>query len=210
MSAEQETGLASEGEPESPPTGADQTEGEGAAPEALCCGSEGAETDRRGFLGLAGAGLAAGLGATAAAPLLAAVVTPLRGGVVSTLGDTVDAGPLANFTDKPTKVVVELVRQDAWTRTKPEAVGAVYVMRRGESVEAWSSICPHASCAVSWQAGDERYVCPCHQTYFKADGSVISGPSPRPLDTLPVEVRDGRVFVTWKQYRPGRPTKEEV
>jgi Rieske Fe-S protein len=39
------------------------------------------------------------------------------------------------------------------------------------------------------------------------EGQVIAGPAPRPLDSLPVEVRHGRVFVKWQQFKVGIPDK---
>jgi Rieske Fe-S protein len=38
--------------------------------------------------------------------------------------------------------------------------------------------------------------CPCHEGYFSAaDGSVLSGPPPKPLLALTAEVVDGQVYV---------------
>jgi Rieske Fe-S protein len=46
---------------------------------------------------------------------------------------------------------------------------------------AFSAVCTHQQCLVSQVRGDE-IICTCHQTAYSAkDGSVISGPAPRPL-----------------------------
>lgn len=60
-----------------------------------------------------------------------------------------------------------------------------------------SAICPHEGCEVAWDASANRFSCPCHESFFAADGSRISGPSPRGLDLLPVRVQDGKVQVQY-------------
>jgi menaquinol-cytochrome c reductase iron-sulfur subunit len=64
--------------------------------------------------------------------------------------------------------------------------------------EVLSPICPHAGCEVLWEQSMNRFSCPCHESYFTADGSRISGPSQRGLDALPTRVQDGKLQV---QYR---------
>jgi menaquinol-cytochrome c reductase iron-sulfur subunit len=34
-------------------------------------------------------------------------------------------------------------------------------------------------------------------------GKVLAGPAPRPLDVLPSKMEDGRLWVTYKQYKSG-------
>jgi Rieske Fe-S protein len=58
-----------------------------------------------------------------------------------------------------------------------------------------SAICPHEGCEVAWEQSRNRFSCPCHESYFAADGSRISGPSPRGLDPLPTRVEDGKLQV---------------
>ena len=64
--------------------------------------------------------------------------------------------------------------------------------------------CPHLGCTVPWRS-DFTFLdrtgwfrCPCHgSTYTKEGGILVAGPSPRPLDRFPMEVRDdGSVVVT--------------
>ena len=44
---------------------------------------------------------------------------------------------------------------------------------------------------------------PCHASVFTIDGRVVSGPAPRPLDTLPAQVRQGILYVEWEQFEVG-------
>ena len=60
-----------------------------------------------------------------------------------------------------------------------------------------SAICPHEGCEVAWEQNSNRFSCPCHESYFSADGSRISGPSPRGLDPLPMRVQDGKLQVQY-------------
>jgi Rieske Fe-S protein len=61
-----------------------------------------------------------------------------------------------------------------------------------------SPICPHEGCEVAWEQARNRFSCPCHESYFAADGQRLSGPAPRGLDSLPTRVQDGKLQV---QYR---------
>ena len=60
---------------------------------------------------------------------------------------------------------------------------------------AYSAICTHLGCAVLGQLnGQNNIQCPCHGSiYNPAEGAkVVSGPAPRPLPSLPVQVgQDG-------------------
>ena len=60
-----------------------------------------------------------------------------------------------------------------------------------------SAVCPHEGCEVAWEQNMNRFSCPCHASFFAADGSRISGPSPRGLDPLPMRVQDGKLQVQY-------------
>ncbi len=55
--------------------------------------------------------------------------------------------------------------------------------------------CTHLGCAVSWEAGSQQFVCPCHGSYFDNTGDVQNPPAPRALDTFAVSIVDGEVQV---------------
>lgn len=169
-----------------------------------------ADESRRGFLGKTGALIAAGLGAAGLSPLAGALVDPIKGGVVRIDGAVFDAGPVESFDAIPRKIVVASARLDAWSRNDKQTVGAVYISRQGSELLAFSSICPHAGCGVTFNEGKDRFICPCHQTDFARDGARVKGPSPRGLDRLPVKVEDGRVLVSYERYRPGQAEQERV
>ena len=47
------------------------------------------------------------------------------------------------------------------------------------------------------------YGCPCHASAFSLDGTPLEGPSPRTMDPLQVEVKNGTVFVKWMRFKVG-------
>ena len=64
----------------------------------------------------------------------------------------------------------------------------------GEFV-ALSAVCTHLGCIVQWQEEESQFLCPCHAGRFSTDGSVVSGPPPKPLETLPVTLDGDQVLV---------------
>ena len=168
---------------------------------------------RRGFL--------AGIGAVAAAGL--ALLAPLWSGVrvaLDPLGrssgeaDLIPVAKLAAVPDDgiPHKFRVVTDRVDAWNTHRQLPVGAVYLRRSGDSVEALNVVCPHAGCFVNVAADRSRFVCPCHKSSFDLSGAVNdpASPSPRDMDTLDVEIRGDDVWVRFQNFLPGRAEKEPV
>ncbi|MGE3547358.1 MAG: ubiquinol-cytochrome c reductase iron-sulfur subunit, partial [Kofleriaceae bacterium] len=128
--------------------------------------------------------------------------------------DPLDLGPVERFTVGPAPRRVEVVApmlKDGWTSARNVVLGAAWVRRTApQKVDAFSAVCPHLGCAVGWDAGAGNYLCPCHDSRFAAAGDRLTGPSERGLDPLPVQIKDGRLQLTWVRYRPGRATREPV
>jgi nitrite reductase/ring-hydroxylating ferredoxin subunit len=95
---------------------------------------------------------------------------------------------------------------DAWTVAPQRQLGAVFLLREGNSVRSWSAICPHVGCLVEWDVA--RYICRCHDSAFARDGAVTSGISPRGLDPLEVRIDDGVVAVRFTRFRLGTAQRE--
>lgn len=55
--------------------------------------------------------------------------------------------------------------------------------------------CTHLGCNVPWDQEANAFVCPCHNSQFTQDGSLVNPPAPRPLDLFPVSIEDGQVRV---------------
>lgn len=68
----------------------------------------------------------------------------------------------------------------------------VVLTRDGESVSAYSGICPHQGCSVRKEP--EYILCPCHNSKFDWDGSLISGIANAPLAPIAVTIEDGEII----------------
>jgi Rieske Fe-S protein len=71
---------------------------------------------------------------------------------------------------------------------------AVLVHLQSGDFVAYSAICTHQGCQVSYRNG--VLACPCHGSVFDPanNGMVVTPPAERPLPKVPVEVRGGKVF----------------
>ncbi len=73
---------------------------------------------------------------------------------------------------------------------------AAWLRRRSETeFIAFSINCTHLGCPVRWLQDADLFMCPCHGGVFYADGTVASGPPPRPLSRYPVRMRDAMVEI---------------
>ena len=174
-----------------------------------------ADDGRRGFFAKASAALLGGL--VIAGPLaagVAAFLDPLRrktGKGEFLRVATLDALPADGG---PRRFPVIAVRRDAWNRYPPEPIGAVFLRRVNtpDKVEAFNVTCPHLGCSVAFNAPRDIFQCPCHSSAFALDGAVMSGPSPRGMDTLACEIRDGQgvaeVWVKFENFYTGRTEKD--
>jgi cytochrome b6-f complex iron-sulfur subunit len=62
--------------------------------------------------------------------------------------------------------------------------------------------CTHLGCAVPYVEDEGQFHCPCHGSLFNNVGEVTGGPAPRPLDTFPITIKGGEVWVD-----TGKPTE---
>jgi len=60
---------------------------------------------------------------------------------------------------------------------------------------AFSVNCTHLGCPVRWLQSAGLFMCPCHGGVFYANGTVASGPPPKPLAQYPVRVQGGEVQI---------------
>jgi menaquinol-cytochrome c reductase iron-sulfur subunit len=162
---------------------------------------------RRRFLALASGVLAGAIGAVLAVPGLGALVGPSFRRVQRHFARAsgVSALPLrqpveVSFRDREQDAfLVEAVTREAWA------------LRHADGrVTVFSPICPHLGCRYRWVPDRRHFHCPCHDSVFALDGRVLSGPAPRPLDTLASEIRGDELFVEWERFEPGIPEKKAV
>jgi len=60
---------------------------------------------------------------------------------------------------------------------------------------AMVAVCTHLGCTVQYRADHHDVWCPCHNGVYDIHGRNISGPPPRPLQALDVQVRGDQIFV---------------
>jgi menaquinol-cytochrome c reductase iron-sulfur subunit len=148
------------------------------------------------------------------APALAFVVSPLRRRRGATAGgdDFADAGavdsiPVGTWTLLP----IEIVRQDGWAKARQSR--SIWVRVKGTApgeVQVLSPICTHLGCPIGWSADTSQFHCPCHGGTFDKDGSLVSGPPPRGMDSLESQIRDGHLWVRWQDFRISVPERIAV
>jgi menaquinol-cytochrome c reductase iron-sulfur subunit len=117
----------------------------------------------------------------------------------------------------PMKFAVIAERTDAWNRYPNESIGAVYLRQLGkkdgkDEVEALQVICPHAGCSIMYEPGEKggKFFCPCHAAAFDLAGmrTEPSSQSPRDMDTLETEIRNGNeVWVKFQTFATGTSKK---
>src|SRR5581483_2965117 len=81
-------------------------------------------------------------------------------------GGTVDAGPISDYS-----------KDGVYPNFRDRGF---FIIRRGPSLTALSSVCPHRACKVSPQP-DCGFLCRCHGSKFAPNGSLVHGPSPTGL-----------------------------
>jgi len=72
---------------------------------------------------------------------------------------------------------------------------AVMVRKQGGDLVALSAVCTHLGCIVQWEKEKQDFLCPCHGGRFSPEGTVVSGPPPKPLARLPFVVANGVITV---------------
>jgi Rieske Fe-S protein len=138
------------------------------------------------------------IGVVIALPAVGYLLTPALDSMQANTGeDWIPAGPLANYpVGTPQLFSFTRTRINGWERTT-SSYGA-YILRQSESeVRAFSNICTHLSCRVTWSEDQELYLCPCHDAAFTIQGQVAGGPPPRPMDEYPTKVEDGTLYLNF-------------
>ena len=163
------------------------------------------DPSRRHFLTYLTGFLLAVLGLLIAIPAVAYFVGPLRRRGSGNEAAFFDVGPLSEIPVGEWRLMsVELTQEDGWRKTRVRH--SLWVRRQSEGdkgIMILSTICPHLGCPVSWHTDQSQFFCPCHGAIFDASGQRIAGPPPRGMDPLEHEVRKGRLWVRWQDFKIG-------
>ena len=164
---------------------------------------------RRSFLGgLLGLGSFL-VGALLSVPLIRFALFPLLRRTTDLKESPV--GALTEFSSltEPVMRTIQIEQVDGWRKAISEK--AVYVTKDSQGrLRVLTSICPHLGCTVPWSKEKNQFVCPCHGATFAADGTRVSGPSLRGMDTLEKSVQDGHLLVRFQYFRQLVSDKEVI
>jgi len=87
-----------------------------------------------------------------------------------------------------------------------DTANKVIVARVGAEAMAFVLECPHRGENVVWQADNNRFFCPKHESTFKPDGELIQGKAERGLDRYAVRREgDELVVTTTRKFRSSTP-----
>jgi len=155
------------------------------------------------------------MGAVTAIPLVRYFLYPVGRSIVSAPNAPIDIAAESAIVAGADPIRLPIVAngvRDAWNRVDNVAVGSCWVSRNeaGE-IKAFTSVCPHLGCSVSYQEKTSDFRCPCHNSAFSKDGEKTGkGPAKRGMDPLVVTVEDGRVKVTYQRFRNDISEREPV
>ena len=71
----------------------------------------------------------------------------------------------------------------------------VFIVSSPAELIVFSATCSHLGCLVNYYKEKREFVCPCHSGRYDLTGKNIGGPPPAPLTRLPLQIRDGMIFV---------------
>jgi menaquinol-cytochrome c reductase iron-sulfur subunit len=165
--------------------------------------------DRRSFLGaLLGLG-SVFIGVLLSVPLIRFALFPLLRRTTELKSSPVgELNEFSSLTD-PVLKTIQIEQVDGWRKTISEK--AVYVTKDSQGqLHVLSSICPHLGCTVPWNKEKNEFICPCHGATFAPDGSRVSGPSRRGMDTLETTIQDGKLEVRFQYFRQLVSDKEVI
>jgi len=148
--------------------------------------------ERKEFVVKLSLGLAALAAAVASIPVFSAFFAPI---IETPSQKWRRVGSLDDFKVGTTnQVTFENADPKSWAGVT--ARSAAWLRRDAENkFTAFSVNCTHLGCPVRWENDAELFMCPCHGGVYYKDGSVASGPPPKPLVQYPVRINNGQVEI---------------
>lgn len=158
---------------------------------------------RRGFLQISSAIAAAVTAGVVGIPVVRAVASPALAKPIADNWVKVADDIAVLDIGVPIRVDFVQTQDDAWITNR--ALNGVWLYTEdGEKFKAYNGHCTHLGCGYMLAKDGKSFVCPCHRGQFDIKtGAVLGGPPPRPLDELETEVRDGSVYVKYRDFRLG-------
>ena len=135
----------------------------------------------------AAAGLSGGLGVVSTPPAQAQTAAAPRAEIASL--DEIEAGSAIDFYYPDDDSPAILLRMEG-----PVDGG----QGPDQSLVAYSMLCTHKGCPLSWNEDQKILICPCHWSSFDPakKGRMIIGQASQSLPTITLQIEDGKVYAT--------------
>ncbi len=144
--------------------------------------------------------------ASATSTPVVAGTAPVTTGVVGTTGNTT-AATTTPATTKAATTAAPAVKGTviapatalkvgaAGNFTTPDTKESAIIIRMSDTVvKAFTTVCTHEGCDVSYVASEKTLACPCHGARFDANtGAALRGPARRPLKSYNVAIDNGNI-----------------
>ena len=149
--------------------------------------------DRRSFVKIVTATLGSIMAAVAGLPMIQYFISPaLR---KTAKDEWIPLGSLTNYPqDVPTLFNFTKVQVNGWEKSS-QSYGVFVINQSDGEVVVFSDVCTHLSCRLGWKPEENEFYCPCHAATFYSDGSVKSGPPPRPMDRYEIRLEEDQLFI---------------
>lgn len=121
--------------------------------------------------------------------------------------DTVDK---SLWVIKGSREFLEMIYADEHNRVFQNEGKIFWENKQENQLVVYSGKCTHLGCPFRWDEATKTFHCPCHNSVFKLNGEVVSGPAPRRLDVLPVKLEGDEILVIDAEYRAGMKAKERI
>lgn len=204
-------------------------EDQGATPPNEVAGAQQPRLGRRSFLKLGSVGGAAAVLAACSAPPAPPTAVPPTAPPAPTVSAAptpvaaTEPAPAPTFSDVlpyPRLKIATLsdLQKGVFSTTYPDQFSPVQVIKLGTKtvggvgpdgdIVAYSGLCTHMGCPVSYDPGTKVFMCPCHYSHFDAaaDAMLISGPATQHLPRLVLEVEGQDIYaVSVQGLIYGRP-----
>jgi len=156
---------------------------------------------RRNFLKIISHIIGGTLAAGIIAPIVGFVIHPWLKETVYGIEAFINIGKLDDFPiGVPKKMTVTSSKMDAWNIFEGLVIGSLWVIRHEDnSLNVFSTNCPHLGCGIDWGTEENMFLCPCHGGVFDKSGKKVAGPSPRGLYSFETKIVNSNVLVSCKK-----------
>lgn len=153
------------------------------------------QQSRRSFLSIIPLGVFAGVFTSIGVVAFRFLRPRITGPATTEWTDVASVSELSGALPIPKTMITQ--RLNGWALTNEEH--RVFVLPDHNN-QVLSAVCPHEGCEVAWENNANRFSCPCHESYFAADGSRLNGPARRGLDALPSRIQNGKLQVVFQSF----------